>query len=220
MTPMATSGHETGGPGKLILASSSPRRATILRAAGYRFEIVSSGVTELIDPRSDPCEIAVRIAREKAMNVQERAPDSVVIGADTIVTVDGNLLGKPSTPEDARRMLLGLRGRRHQVVTGVCAASGETVRTGFETTEVSFRRYASHEIEDYLATGLPFDRAGSYGIQDEPFSPVESFEGCYLNVVGLPMCLTGGFLRDFGIEPVGGRIECAGLAAAKVELKR
>ncbi len=205
---------------RLILASASPRRAAILRSAGYRFEIASSGDSEVIDPHSDPSKIAVRIAREKAMHVQERAPDSVVIGADTIVSAGGNLLGKPSTPEHARRMLLGLRGRRHQVVTGVCVASGESVRTGFKTTEVSFRSYASHEIDDYLATGLPFDRAGAYGIQDEPFSPVESFDGCYLNVVGLPMCLTGGFLRDFDLEPVGGRVECAGLAAAKVELKR
>ena len=86
------------------------------------------------------------------------------------------------------------------------------VSTGFETTEVSFRSYASHEIDDYLATGLPFDRAGAYGIQDEPFSPVVSFEWCYLNVVGLPMCVTGGLLKDFGIDPKGGRVECAGHA--------
>lgn len=205
---------------RLILASASPRRAAILRAAGYRFKIASSGVTELIDPDSDPCEIAVRFAREKAMKVRDRSHGPVVIGADTIVFFEGRLLGKPSTPEDARRMLNGLRGRRHTVVTGVCVASEETVRTGFKTTEVSFRSYASHEIDDYLATGLPFDRAGAYGIQDEPFSPVESFEGCYLNVVGLPMCVTGGLLRDFGIGPEDGRTECAGHATARIESKK
>ncbi len=205
---------------RLILASESPRRAAILGAAGYRFEIASSGVAEQFDPHSDPCEIAVRFARAKAMTVQNRAYGSVVIGADTIVFIDGKLLGKPSTAEDARRMLLRLRGRRHSVVTGVCVASEETVRTGFKTTEVSFRSYASHEIDDYLATGLPFDRAGAYGIQDEPFSPVESYEGCYLNVMGLPMCVTGGLLKDFGIGPVAGRVECAGHATARIELKK
>ena len=102
-------------------------------------------------------------------------------------------------------MLRMLCGRRHQVVTGVCVASQNGVSTGFETTEVSFRSYASHEIDDYLATGLPFDRAGAYGIQDEPFSPVESYEGCYLNVVGLPLCVTAGLLKDSGIEPAGGQ---------------
>ncbi len=203
---------------QLVLASASPRRAAILRAAGYRFVVSSSGVNEQLDPRSDPCETAMRVARNKAMYVRERAVDSVVVGADTIVVVDGWMLGKPASPEDARNMLRMLCGRRHQVVTGVCVASQEAVTTGFQTTEVSFRSYASHEIEDYLATGLPFDRAGAYGIQDEPFYPVDSFEWCYLNVVGLPMCVTGGLLKDFGIDPVDGRVECAGHAAARIEL--
>ena len=220
MTAMPNAGPPRSDGRRLILASASPRRAAILRAVGYRFEIASSGVTELNDPHSDPCEIAVRFATEKALIVQERAPDSVVIGADTIVAVDGELLGKPSTPEDAREMLLKLRGRRHRVVTGVCVAWEEAVRTGFKTTEVSFRSYASHEIDDYLATGLPFDRAGAYGIQDEPFSPVESFDACYLNVVGLPVCVASGLLEEFGIGPLGGRAECIGHTPAKIELKK
>ena len=205
---------------QLILASASPRRAAILRAAGYRFEVASSGVNEELDPLLGPTEIAVYVAKEKALSVRERAVDTVVIGADTIVVVDGRLLGKPASAEDARNMLGLLRGRRHQVVTGVCVASQSAVTTGFQTTEVSFRRYASHEIDDYLATGLPFDRAGAYGIQDEPFSPVDSFEWCYLNVVGLPMCVTGGLLKDFGIGPANGRVECAGHAATQIELNR
>ena len=205
---------------QLVLASASPRRAAILRAAGYRFDVESSGVNELLEPLSEPSQIAVNVAKEKAMSVRKRAADSVVIGADTIVAFDGRMLGKPATAEDARNMLRMLCGRRHRVVTGVCVASRKAVSTGCQTTEVSFRSYASHEIDDYLATGLPFDRAGAYGIQDEPFSPVESFEGCYLNVVGLPMCVTGGLLKDFGIDPEGGRVECAGHAAARVELSR
>ena len=195
------------GARRLVLASASPRRADILRTAGYLFEATSSGVDERSDPVSSPCETAVSVAKDKALAVHRRAADSVVIGADTVVVAGGELLGKPASPEDARRMLLGLRGRRHRVITGV---SGTTVSTGFETTEVSFRSYASLEIDEYLATGLPFDRAGAYGIQDVPFSPVESFEGCYLNVVGLPMCVAGGLLKDFGIEPANGRVGCAG----------
>ena len=217
---MSKAGPSTIGGRQLILASASPRRAAILRAASYRFEVASSGVNEVLDPQSQPSEIAVRFAKEKAMSVRERATGPVVIGADTIVVVDGRILGKPATVEDARSMLRMLCGRRHQVVTGVCVASQKAVSTGFETTEVSFRSYASHEVDDYLATGLPYDRAGAYGIQDEPFSPVDSFEWCYLNVVGLPMCVAGSLLKDFGIDPVDGRFECAGHAAARIGLNR
>ena len=193
---------------RLVLASASPRRAELMRAAGYRFEISSSGVDERLGPHSDPYETAVQFATEKAKSVMDGEPDSVVLGADTIVVVDGELLGKPSSMEDARRMLRLLRGRKHRVVTAVCVASGTTLSTGVETTEVSFRSYASHEIDDYLATGLPFDRAGAYGIQDASFSPVESYEGCYLNVVGLPMCVASGLLKEFAIRPSDGRVEC------------
>lgn len=217
---MSKAGPSTIDGRRLVLASASPRRAAILRAAGYRFDIALSGVNELLDPLSEPSEIAMSVAKEKALSVRERAVDSIVVGADTIVVVDGRMLGKPASAEDARNMLGILRGRRHQVVTGVCVASEKAVSTGFQTTEVSFRSYASHEIDDYLATGLPFDRAGAYGIQDEPFSPVDSFEWCYLNVVGLPMCVTGGLLKDFGIDPMDGRVECAGHAAARIELSR
>ena len=217
---MSKAGPASNDGRRLVLASASPRRAAILRAAGYRFEVASSGVNELLDSASEPNEIAVRFAREKAMSVRERVTGPVVVGADTIVVVDGQMLGKPATVEAARNMLRMLRGRRHQVVTGVCVASQKAVSTGFQTTEVSFRSYASHEIDDYLATGLPFDRAGAYGIQDEPFSPVESFEWCFLNVVGLPMCVTGGLLKDFGIGPANGEFECAGHAAAQIELNR
>ena len=220
MTAMSKTGPVTNDHRQLILASASPRRAAILRAAGYRFEVASSGVNELLDQQSEPSEIAVRFAKEKATHVREIVTDSVVIGADTIVVVDGRMLGKPASIDAARKMLRMLRGRRHQVITGVCVASQKAVSTGFETTEVSFRSYASHEIDDYLATGLPFDRAGAYGIQDEPFSPVDSFEWCYLNVVGLPMCVTGGLLKDFGIGPANREVECAGHAAARVELNR
>ena len=163
-----------------------------------------------MEPESDPSATAVRVAKNKATAVYRRAAESVVIGADTVVIVDGELLGKPASPAAARRMLSRLCGRQHRVITGVCVVSASAVSTGFETTEVSFRSYASLEVDEYLATGLPLDRAGAYGIQDVPFSPVESFEGCYLNVVGLPMCVAGGLLKDFGIEPANGRVECAG----------
>ena len=217
---MSKAGQAATDGRPLVLASASPRRSAILRAAGYRFEVVSSGVSELLEPRFGPSEIAVKVAKDKAVSVLKRVTGSVVIGADTIVVVDGRMLGKPATVEDARSMLRMLCGRRHQVVTGVCVASQNGVSTGFETTEVSFRSYASHEIDDYLATGLPFDRAGAYGIQDEPFCPVESYEGCYLNVVGLPLCVTGGLLKDFGIRPANGEVECAGHAGAQIELIR
>ena len=195
---------------RLVLASASPRRAAILRAAGYTFEVATSGVDERVEPESDPSETAKRVANDKATAVYRGAAESVVIGADTVVIVDGELLGKPASPAAARRMLSRLRGRQHRVITGVCVVSASAVSTGFETTEVSFRSYASHEVDEYLATGLPLDRAGAYGIQDATFSPVSSYDGCYLNVVGLPMCVAGRLLKDFGIEPEGNRVGCAG----------
>ena len=115
MTTMSAADAVERTTRRLVLASASPRRADILRGAGYRFEVATSGVVERIDPESDPCEIAISVAREKALTVHRRAPESVVIGADTVVVAGGELLGKPATPEDARRMLLGLRGRRHRV---------------------------------------------------------------------------------------------------------
>ncbi len=195
---------------RLVLASASPRRAAILSAAGYTFEVATSGVDERVEPESDPSETAKRVANDKAAAVHRKAVESVVIGADTVVIVDGELLGKPVSPKDAKRMLSRLRGRQHRVITGVCVMSASAVSTGFETTEVSFRSYASHEVDEYLASGLPLDRAGAYGIQDALFSPVSSYDGCYLNVMGLPMCVAERLLKDFGIEPEGNRVGCAG----------
>ena len=183
----------------LCLASGSPRRADILRGAGLRFEIVPAEVDESpwLDPTA-PDRSAARLAAEKAQAVALRHPQSIVLAADTLVVLDGRILGKPAGPDDARAMLERLRGRKHEVITGVAVVYGENSAVGTETTTVSMRRYTPDEVDAYITGGSPFDKAGAYGIQDEPFNPASSISGCYLNVVGLPICLTSRLLVSTG----------------------
>lgn len=149
---------------------------------------------------STPEQWATRLAREKALRVAERAPGTVVLGADTVVAVDGEALGKPADEAEARSVLRHLRGRWHDVITGVALEGELGIGSGHVRTRVLFRRYADQEIEEYIATGSPMDKAGSYGIQDTTFSPVERIAGCYLNVVGLPVCLLAELFRDADVE--------------------
>jgi nucleoside triphosphate pyrophosphatase len=178
----------------LILASVSPRRADLLRAAGIPAEIRPANVDESIRPGETPEGYACRVARDKALAISAHAPGRAVLAADTVVVVDGLILGKPADHEDARRMLRLLSGRRHAVITAVAlvgsaGAPDVSVDTRFETTTVEFAALSDAEIEWYIATREPLDKAGGYAIQGLASRFVTRVEGSYSNVVGLPISL-------------------------------
>ena len=192
---------------RIILASASPRRRELLATLGLAFEVVPSNVDESIEER-DPRAAAELLARRKAEAVAAEHPDALVIGSDTIVALDGHMLGKPEDAEEARTMLRGLRGRPHQVVTGVAAILGGREESSRAWTTVHMRPYPDDAIEAFIATGSPFDKAGGYAIQDEAFAPVERFEGCRCAVIGLPLGLLRTLLARFGIETRQPDVEC------------
>lgn len=171
----------------LILASASPRRSELLRNAGIAFNVAAAHVPEQPLPDEPPLLYAQRLARDKAAAVFARYPDAVVLGADTIVVADEYLLEKPRDAADAARMLRLLSGRSHQVVTGVCLAAPAFEWIEAEVTDVRFSPLDEAEITDYVATGEPMDKAGAYAIQGVASRWVERIDGCYFNVVGLPV---------------------------------
>jgi septum formation protein len=175
---------------KLILASSSPRRAEILRDAGMSFTVMSSAVDETPIPGESPNECVHRLACAKAELVAARSVGpAIVIGADTVVVLDGQIIGKPRSAEDARRTLQLLSGRTHSVVTGVTLIRlPDAERLGFvENTQVQFSAISPEEITRYLATDEPYDKAGAYAIQGRAGRYISRIEGCYFNVVGMPL---------------------------------
>ncbi|MDP9269124.1 MAG: Maf family protein [Acidobacteriota bacterium] len=192
----------------LILASASPRRAELLRAAGITFRIEVSNLEEARAPGEAPRAYAERLARDKARVVARRFPGEPVLAADTIVILAGAVLEKPADAADAARMLRQLSGRAHEVTTGVCLVrepnggagkeAKEDVREDVrsETTRVYFRKLNEKEIAEYIATGEPMDKAGAYAIQGGAARWVEKIEGDYNNVVGLPVALVTSMLRD------------------------
>jgi septum formation protein len=175
---------------KLILASSSPRRAEILANAGLPFSVLSSAVDESPYPGEAPAVLVQRLANAKADLVTARAVGpAIVLAADTIVVLDDKILGKPSSIEDARHMLQQLSGRTHSVLTGVALVrlpDGER-RQFIESTLVHFRPITDEELSSYLATEEPYDKAGAYAIQGQAGRYIPRIEGCYFNVVGLPL---------------------------------
>lgn len=189
---------------KLILASKSPRRAEILRNAGIAFEVQAAHVNEARRPRESAHTYVRRLATAKARAVAEhlkrKKRHAIVIGADTVVLAQGEILGKPADVKEARRMLRLLSGRTHQVLTGVSMVSQPSGREihHVETTRVKFLKISSADIDDYIATGEPFDKAGAYGIQGIGGRFVASIEGCYFNVMGLPLARVWSMLRDAG----------------------
>jgi septum formation protein len=175
---------------RLILASTSPRRAQILRDAVIVFSIISSAVDETPIPGEAPGELVLRLANAKAELVAARSVGpAIVVAADTVVVLEGQILGKPRSTDDARHMLEKLSGRRHSVVTGVSLIRLPDVeqRSFVETTLVHFDRLSSNEITRYLATDEPHDKAGAYAIQGRAGRYIPRIEGCYYNVVGLPL---------------------------------
>jgi septum formation protein len=175
---------------KLILASASVRRAEILRNAGIVFQVLSSAVDETPIPGESAQDLVRRLADAKAELVAARAVGpAIVVAADTVVLLDGHILGKPRTSDDARNMLEQLSGRTHSVVTGVTLIRlPDAERRSFiETTQVSFAAMPAEEVTRYLSTGEPTDKAGSYAIQGRAGRYIQRIEGCYFNVVGLPL---------------------------------
>jgi len=172
----------------IVLASQSPRRAELLRNAGFAFRVQPAHIPEEIMPHESPSDYVQRLARDKARTVHSQLDgNDIVLGADTTVVIDGGVLEKPADKDDARRMLRKLSGRTHEVLTGVCLKGKDFEDVQVETTEVRFARLSDEEIEEYVASGEPMDKAGAYGIQGMASRFSERIDGDYINIVGLPI---------------------------------
>ncbi len=195
---------------ELILASKSPRRRALLEQMGLTdFRIVVPDIEEHMDRDLPPAELVRQISEEKARAVAAQVgPEAVVIAADTVVALDGAVLGKPADKEEAFRMLSLLSDSRHQVYTGLTVLHGEQCDSVWEETAVTFRALTAEEIEAYIATGEPMDKAGAYGIQGYGALFIKGISGDYYNVMGLPVCRLGQILARLGVD-------CMALAAGK-----
>ena len=202
---------------QIILASQSPRRRELLGRMGIEnFLVRPAQGEEIFDPTLTPAQLVESLSRQKAEEISAGAgPEDLIIAADTVVSIDGRVLGKPRDPEDAAAMraalssqeeafsmLSTLSGREHTVYTGVTVRRGGETVTEHEATAVRFRPLTEEEIADYVATGEPMDKAGAYGIQDYGALLVEGISGDYFNVVGLPVCRLGRILTRFGVDPL------------------
>lgn len=187
----------------IILASVSPRRAELLNQLGLEYQVIPSEVSETIPNQSVfPEELVTKLALHKASDVARKIEQGLVIGADTLVVLGETIFGKPSDPDEAVKMLSMLSGKTHSVYTGIAmiqVPSGQT-EVGYSETKVKFRPVSLAEIRSYVATGEPLDKAGAYGIQGKGGVLVETIEGCYFNVVGLPLSKLADMLRKFQIS--------------------
>ncbi len=191
---------------RIILASQSPRRRQLLgQIWPGPFEVLAPQADESYDPALSPQEIVSSICRKKADAAAAlvRDPAAVIIAADTMVFLDGLRLGKPHSQTEAVEMLRALSGRTHTVCTGVTLRRGDRAETRPETTAVTFRPLTDREIRHYVSTGDPMDKAGAYGVQGLAALFVSGIQGDYFNVMGLPLCLLGGMLEDFGVSLYG-----------------
>lgn len=199
----------------LVLASQSPRRAQLLRALQLTFDVAPADIDETYVPGESPSAHAERLAREKALTVARQRPDALVVGSDTVVVVDGIVLGKPGDARDAVAMLMQLQGRAHGVETGIAIAyEGERVVSAVERVHVVFRSFDEQTASDYVATGEPMDKAGAYGIQGFGSTLVERIEGDFFAVMGLPVVRMLGLLDQLGWRYAFGglrRVEAAGV---------
>ncbi len=186
----------------LILASQSPRRKQLLGLFGLPFEIRVADIDETMDPQQDPAREVARVARLKAL-ATAREEDDVVVAADTIVVCAGRVLGKPHSREEAKEMLQLLSGRDHQVMTGVALLKGKREQVFTEVTDLHFKPLTQGEIDRYVQSGEPMDKAGAYGIQGGAALFCQRMEGDYYNVMGLPVCRLGQELKKLAPELMG-----------------
>lgn len=198
----------------IVLASASPRRRELLDRWGIDYRVVTSGVDESFEPDWSPERLVKELARRKALAVAANLPAGIVIGADTTVVIDDLVLNKPEDEADARRMLGLLRGRAHEVWTGVAliGSGGGRDEAAAVRSIVRMRDYSNAEIDAYVATGEPLDKAGAYAIQGGAGVFVAGIEGCYANVVGLPLCELGSLLARVGVRPKPGEPRCLNAA--------
>ena len=184
-----------------VLASTSPRRRELMRRMGKAFDVACPSVNEDALPGESPSHLVERLALAKARSVHGDQGDRVVIGADSVVVLDDRILGKPGSSDDARSMLTALRGREHDVYTGVAVVGPNGEAVSSKRSRVVMREYSDAELEDYVLSGEPMDKAGGYAIQDQHFRPASLLEGCYNNVMGLPTCLLADMLVKAGLPP-------------------
>jgi septum formation protein len=188
----------------LLLASSSPRRKQLLALGGWEFTTAPADVDESVLPGETPRDYVLRLAEVKARaSARQARPEQVVIGSDTAVIIDSDILGKPADFAEAESMLRRLRGQTHQVFTGIAVfrpADGKFA-ADLCITDVPMRAYSDEEINAYVATGDPLDKAGAYAIQHPDFQPVASMSGCFASVMGLPHCHLARLLKEFGMHP-------------------
>ncbi|MDY5934012.1 MAG: Maf family protein [Oscillospiraceae bacterium] len=180
----------------IILASASPRRSELMTLAGFRFDVICADIDEIVPEKALPQEVVMSLALQKAQAVAKDHRKSAVVGSDTVVALDGKILGKPHSESEAAEMLRSLSGRSHKVYTGVAIVCGEKVTSFFEETEVEFYPLTDQEILDYVATGEPMDKAGAYGIQGRGAVLVKRINGDYFNVMGLPISKVYRELKD------------------------
>jgi septum formation protein len=211
----------------LILASTSPRRQQLLALAGWQFVAQPANIDEQPLPDEDPRTYVCRLAEAKARMVLAGLPvsaagETLIAAADTTVAIDSAILGKPANPAQAAEMLSRLRGRTHQVYTGLAVFSHPDGRSKLElcATDVHMREYSAAEIEAYINSGDPFDKAGAYAIQHAGFHPVDRLDGCYANVMGLPLCRLARILQQFGVAPSAPQLLiCADLTGQKCNVQ-
>jgi septum formation protein len=185
---------------RVVLASGSPRRHELLNLIGIPHEVRPSNIDETIRPRETPHRHAERLAREKASAIATRDPNLITIAADTIVVINRKVLGKPASVDQAAAMLRQLSGREHKVVTAVAVSRGRKLRSAVEEVRVRFRTLSDDDIDAYIATGEPMDKAGAYGIQGYGATIVESVDGDYFSVMGLSLVRLVGLLRNVGVR--------------------
>lgn len=193
----------------IILASQSPRRRQLLEQIGLdHFIVRPARGEEVMDPALSPAQLVEELSRQKAREVAGASdPGDLVIAADTVVAIDGRVLGKPHDREEACAMLSALSGREHTVYTGVTVCRDDRMLTQHEATQVRFRPLSPREIQAYVDSGEPMDKAGAYGVQELGALLVEGIRGDYFNVVGLPLCRLGQMLSQFGVELLAGKEE-------------
>ncbi|PYZ97337.1 septum formation inhibitor Maf [Alteribacter lacisalsi] len=185
---------------RLILASQSPRRKELLEQAHVPFQTISSDIEEWTDPALSPGELVVSLAEQKAEAVFRKHPENIVLGSDTVVAIGSEVLGKPADGDDARSMLRKLSGTSHSVYTGVAVIADGKRETFYEKSDVYFYPLTDEEIDAYIRSGEPFDKAGSYGIQGLGAVLVERISGDYFAIVGLPLARTVRVLKEFGVN--------------------